>query len=123
MSGYPDYVVDAALTLPPTPERVYAALDGLGGTPNHVADTLYALGVRGKRGCETGCVIAEWAVRTYPDHVAEVQVGDGADTGKAWLRLTTPDGDSFELRTPPAVAICADAFDDGHYPDLERETP
>lgn len=123
-AGFPPHIVDAALTLPAryefTAAGVSNALAALGTTPDEVAQALFDAGILGDRGCETSCVLAEWAYLHFPDCTIEVQVWGDPGAEEAWLLFTSPDRDSLDVQAPPAVAAVASEFDLGRRPKLER---
>lgn len=92
-------------------------LEQLGQTPDEVASSLKAKGIKGVR----------YAVRFLNPVVRYIQMQLGDPllhidvTGGSTLRTVHSDGSKEESRLPDAVREFLDAFNRGDYPDLESD--
>lgn len=96
-------------------------LAGLGDTPDAVADTLRARGIKGVPGDCERCAVAT-LIRRETGLGAQVclyPTPEGEVTGTAYLR-TGPD-DEVRVALPDAAARFARRFDEGVYLDLVEE--
>jgi hypothetical protein len=121
MTGSPTRIIDAALDSrrEATAAQIVEDLHTLGVTAGQVADSLFAMGCAGDRNCESSCVLADWALRTYRDvEHAEVTYDEAAT--RAYIQILAAAGRRFEVETPQAVADMIIGFDRGRHPELER---
>lgn len=85
--------------------RVEQLLAELGDTADAVADRLRALEIKGVRGSDCNCPVAEYLKRAG---LTDVSVGDWIFTGQ----------DADELDTPQVIRDFIERFDKGVYLDL-----
>lgn len=102
----------------PRVTRVREALADLGDTPESVAKTLGALGIRGERGDGCGCPVALY----LRDHVLQgagvaVSVGPIAASWKPIGGGSS--GDFLRVPLPSAVVVFVLQFDTHQRPELE----
>ncbi len=86
-------------------EKLLAALEILGDTPDKVAAHLLQAGCRGSRSSMESCPVARWLDRV-----------DGFDAGLSSIMPNVEVYDGVPL--PPAVDLFVRAFDAGEYPEL-----
>jgi hypothetical protein len=110
-------------TRPLTTDELTAALNALGDTPDHVADTLFRNGHRGHRGCDTSCPVAQYLTAVFPTAV-DISV----DTVEAIMFPPNSD-DSINVTIPEPVREFIYRFDsstsgvDPWRPELDWTVP
>lgn len=99
-----------------TRELKTQVFDNIGSTPDEVAATLRAYGIRGLRNSTRYFnPVVQYAYRQLGNHALHIDVKSGAT-------LTVIDGNSRkELMLPQAVFGFLVGFNDGKYTDLESD--
>lgn len=92
-------------------------LDQLGTTPDEVALSLKAKGIRGVRNTVRLLnPIVRFVEMQLGDQLLHIDVTSGTT-----LSIARPDGSKHEMRLPPPVKEFLDAFNRGKYPELESD--
>ncbi len=102
--------------------RTHALLEGLGGDPDEVAESLHAAGVQGVPRSNSSCAIAVYtaAVLKTDPRIRSVAVGPCSLV----LTLVAPDdarpAGRLAVQLPKAVRRFVTGFDDQQYPEVIR---
>lgn len=100
----------------PTNDEVREYLLSLGDTPDQVAQTLQAQGIKGRRGSSCFCPLAVALNNRYGESAqafvshTDVMLYDGPESANNYLVVN-----------PLQIADFVEAFDRGIYPELDKE--
>jgi hypothetical protein len=98
-----------------------AAAHALGDTAPKVHESLFTLGVRGRRGCESNCPLAEYVKRAVRDvRIVYVYLDEDRD---AHIVAESRWGRQIEAAGLKACGQFVRRHDAGLYPDLIEEEP
>ena len=90
---------------------LHVTLSALGDNAEDVAEFLFVGGWRGLRNDPFGCPVAVYLRNVMPTVVSAAASVNG-------ISITTNDGESVHIETPPGPAAFIAEFDDGGYGDL-----
>lgn len=96
-------------------------LKSLGETPDAVAASLRAQGIKGKKGSRCLCPILNGIYKACPDYWSGLQIVNGSkDKDGNWHYCATlNDAQIMDPHLPQPVMNFIGNFDEGKYPDLE----
>lgn len=99
-------------------------LQSLGKTPDEVAMSLRAQGVKGEKLSNRMCPVLNGIYKACPDYWSGLVIVNGkkGEDGHWHYAATLHDAQIMDPKLPEAVMDFIGAFDHGRYPDLEATT-